>query len=213
MGKKIVLSEESINKIVSLYNNELTLRQISKDVGICRTIISRVLKEKNVKVFRKVKPFTEEHRSNISNGLKGNKNSLGVKRTDLNNYKNMRNHLLFDVSLEWLCSFSDINKLKFLNKIVSSIRMHNRNDIWDSEFYIKFIEKFYYEDRFNKLYINWLETNDRWKKPSIDHIDSNNRTCDISNFQFLTWFENRSKNNIPQNEWIKMKVNINEYFI
>ena len=35
----------------------------------------------------------------------------------------------------------------------------------------------------------------------------------MSNFQFLTWFENRTKNDIPNSVWIKMKENINEYFI
>lgn len=213
MGKKKFLSEELKDKIVNLYENDLTLRRISKDVGICRTIISSVLKERDIKVFRKVKPFTDEHRINISNGLKGKKNSLGVKRTKLNNYKNMKNHLLFDVDLEWLCSFNDIDKLKFLNKIVSNIRKHNKNEYWETDFYIEFIENFYNDTKFNNLYSRWLISNDRWMKPSIDHIDSNNRKNELSNFQFLTWFENRCKNDITHNEWLKMKENINEYFI
>lgn len=64
-----------------------------------------------------------------------------------------------------------------------------------------------------KLYNNWIISKDKWKRPSIDHIDSNNRRNDLSNFKFLTWFENRSKNDIPNSVWIKMKENINEYFI
>jgi len=95
--------------------------------------------------------------------------------------------------------------LEYLKKIES------KN--WETNFYIDFIEKFYYDNKFNELYINWIITKDKWKKPSIDHIDSKNRKNDLSNFQFLTWFENRSKNNIPNNIWIKMKENINEYFI
>ena len=37
-------------------------------------------------------------------------------------------------------------------------------------------------------------------------------TNDLKNLQFLTWFENRSKNNMTQNEWNKLKLNIGEYF-
>ena len=110
-------------------------------------------------------------------------------------------------------SFSPVQTVTFLNKIVSNVRKHNKNDSWETNFYIDFIEKFYYDKKFNELYTNWIITKDKWKKPSIDHIDSNNRRNELSNFQFLTWFENRSKNDIPHNVWIKMKENINEYFI
>lgn len=213
MGKKIILNQEEINIIIKLYESGQTLKEISKNVNLCRITISNILKENNVKVFRKVKPFSEEHKNNISKGLIGKKNSLGIKRGKLHNFKNMKNHLLFDVDLEWLCNFTDIDKLKFLNKIVSNIRKHNKNDNWETEFYIKFIEKFYYDDKFNKLYDNWLVDKNKWKKPSIDHIDCNNRKNELSNFQFLTWFENRCKNDIPQTEWNKMKENINEYFL
>lgn len=213
MGKKIILNQEETNIIIKLYESGQTLKEISKNVNLCRITISNILKENNIKVFRKVKPFSEEHKNNISKGLIGKKNSLGIKRSKLNNFKNMKNHLLFDVELEWLCKFEDIDKLKFLNKIVSNIRMHNKNESWETNFYIDFIEKFYYDSKFNKLYNNWIISKDKWKRPSIDHIDSNNRRNDLSNFQFLTWFENRTKNDIPNSVWIKMKENINEYFI
>lgn len=70
-----------------------------------------------------------------------------IKRTKLHNFKNMKNHLLFDVELEWLCKFEDMDKLKFLNKIVSNIRMHNKNESWETNFYIDFIDKFYYDSK------------------------------------------------------------------
>ena len=35
----------------------------------------------------------------------------------------------------------------------------------------------------------------------------------LDNLQFLTWFENRCKNNMTQKEWDKLKQNINNYFI
>ena len=51
-------------------------------------------------------------------------------------------------------------------------------------------------------------------KPSIDHINpkANNGTNDLSNLQFLTWFENRCKNDMSQKEWEDVKVSIKEYF-
>lgn len=212
MGK-VIYEKLVINNIVELYSSGLTIKEISKLCNICRVNISRILKNEGVNVVKKTKPFSEEHRNNISKGLMGKKNSLGIKRTKMNNYKNMKNHLLFDVDLDWLCLFDDINKLKFLNKIVSNIRKHNKNEYWETDFYKKFIEKFYYDDKFNKIYNIWLDTKDSWKKPSIDHINCDNRSNDLNNFQFLTWFENRCKNNILQSKWIKMKENINEYFI
>lgn len=210
---KVIYDKKTIDSVVKLYKEGLIIKEISKICNICRVNISRILKDEGINVVRKPKPFSEEHKNNISKGLMGKKNSLGIKRGKLHNFKNIKNHLLFDVELEWLCKFEDIDKLKFLNKIVSNIRKHNKNESWETIFYIEFIEKFYYDIKFNKLYNNWIISKDNWKRPSIDHIDSNNRRNDLSNFQFLTWFENRSKNDIPNSVWIKMKENINEYFI
>jgi hypothetical protein len=38
-------------------------------------------------------------------------------------------------------------------------------------------------------------------------------TNDIENLQFLSWFENRCKNDMTQTEWNNLKLNIQEYFI
>ena len=35
----------------------------------------------------------------------------------------------------------------------------------------------------------------------------------IENLQFLSWFENRCKNDMAQAEWNNLKLNIQEYFI
>lgn len=35
----------------------------------------------------------------------------------------------------------------------------------------------------------------------------------LDNLQFLSWFENRCKNNMSQIEWDNIKDNIEEYFV
>lgn len=58
-----------------------------------------------------------------------------------------------------------------------------------------------------------------WAKPSLDHIIPKSKGGsdeDISNFQFLTVFENLAKRDMTQNEWEKFKKETNttsDYFI
>ena len=42
---------------------------------------------------------------------------------------------------------------------------------------------------------------------------ANGGKLDIDNLQFLTWFENRAKNNLSQEEWNKIKDNIGDYLV
>ncbi len=114
------------------------------------------------------------------------------------------------MSLEWLDGFEDIEKLKFLNRSLSRKR---DCDGFTTDIYKQFIEKFYVDEKFNKLYNEWIRTKDKWIKPSLDHIDAkcNGGSLLTDNLQFVSWLENRAKANIPQNEWEKMKANIGYY--
>ena len=74
----------------------------------------------------------------------------------------------------------------------------------------------YNDDQFNRIYESWINSGkEKYKKPSIDHIvpKSKGGTNDIENLQFLSWFENRCKNDMTQTEWDNLKLNIKEYFI
>lgn len=124
----------------------------------------------------------------------------------------MASHIRFDVSAEWLSQFEDIEKLKFLNRCIS--KRKGRFDV-DTEWYVSYIEKFYNEKQFNKIYSKWLGTNDDYLRPTIDHINpkANGGNNDIDNLQFLTWFENRAKNDMPMVVWQKLKDNIKDYLL
>lgn len=55
----------------------------------------------------------------------------------------------------------------------------------------------------------------KYKKPSLDHITPKAKggTSSLDNLQFLSWFENRCKNDMTQNEWDNLKLNMKDYLI
>ena len=148
--------------------------------------------------------FNEEHKRKISESNKGKKMSLQSR------YKNMYNSLNYNVTLEWLMNFEDIDKLRFLNKLITTCRQEVLY-----EDYIKFIEFYYYDKRFNEMYNYWIKNGkEKNLKPSLDHIipiSQGGKSC-FDNFQILTWFENRCKNDMTQEEWEKIKNDIWRYF-
>jgi hypothetical protein len=71
-------------------------------------------------------------------------------------------------------------------------------------------------NQFNLLYDRWNRSGCKpYMKPYIDHITPKSKggTNALSNLQFLSWFENRCKNDMSQEEWDEMKSNILEYFV
>ena len=183
--------------IVDLYLDGKSMREIAARLDTNHKLISRILKRNGV-ITRKPK------------------NLRGIKKFDCDierNYNNMATHLRFDISTEWLMKFEDFNKLKLLNDVIT-----NRSGRWDvsTEWYKEYIEKFYSDNQFNLIYEAWVKSNfNKYKKPSIDHITPKAKggTNELANLQFLTWFENRCKNDMPQHEWDNLKSNIEEYFI
>ena len=207
-------------EVVRLYEQEgWTLRRIARQFNTNHHKVRRLLVRHGIEITqkgRKREPFTEEHKRNIGNSSRGRTcywKGKNMPKDAL--YKNMRAHLKYDVDLEWLHQFDDIEKLKVLNRSFGKKRDCRGLTVG---VYQSFIEKFYHDNQFNKIYAKWADSGscDKYLKPSLDHIvpkSQGGALDDLDNLQFLTWFENRCKNDMSQSEWLEMKHNLAEYLL
>lgn len=205
-------------EIIKLYTeSRFTLRMIAEKFNTNHHKIKRILIKNGITITRRntLKKFSDEHRKKISESSKGRPCYWKNKKMPLiTNYKNMLSHLKYDIDLEWLMQFKDIEKLKLLNKSLT----RGRDCIGvNTEIYKSFIEKFYNDIQFNKIYETWINNDkEKYLKPSLDHINpkcKGGKIDDINNLQFLSWFENRCKNDMSIEDWITFKTNITKYFI
>lgn len=221
-------------KIVAMYTEGgYTLRHLADEFNTNHHRIKRILLKHNVEITRRntLKKFSDEHKRKISESRKAlfkngelkswQKGKKMIDHVTKNNvsgkyllYRNMQAHMRHQIDLEWLMQFDDIEKLKFLNR--SIVRKRDFGDYTEG-FYKAFINKFYYDEKFNDIYSKWLDSNkDPLLKPSPDHItprSKGGKEDSLDNIRFLTWFENRCKNNMSLEEWENVKKNIHKYFI
>lgn len=172
-------------------------------------MIKRILIRNNIEINnnnRKRAPFTEEHKRNISIGAKGRETwSKGKKMSRDHIIKNMVAHIKYDVDFDFYNQYQDVEKLKVLNKSLTRDRV---SKYFDTDKYQKFINKFYFDVQFNKVFELWVESGyNKWARPSLDHKTpiSKGGDYDLNNLQFLTWFENRAKCDMTMDEWLKFK--------
>lgn len=212
----IEISKDDELEIVRLYKEErYSLRRIAKIFKTNHHRVKRILEKYDIEITqndRIMESFSEEHKRKISMTSKGRKFPNRVMSKE-SKYKNMAGHIRFNVDFEFLKRFDDIEKLSFLNRCISN-RDKRWSDISD-EWYKQYLLKFYNDENFNKFYLKYKETKDKYFKPSIDHIIPKSRGGDnnLDNLRFLSWFENRCKDNMSLEKWEIIKKNIKEYFI
>jgi len=192
-----------------------SLRDVANKCGTDHHTVKRALVRNGIEIKKaKSKPFSDEHKMKISKANIGRKSWIeGKKATPEMLYKNMSAHLRFDVTWEWLSYFEDIEKLKLLNRCVT-----NRSGRFNvgTDWYKCYLTQFWDCEQFNSVYKKWIDSNKQpLKRPSLDHIHPKSKSgCEeLSNLQFLSWFENRCKNDMSQEDWNNLKLNIEEYLV
>ena len=211
----VEISREDELEIVRLYDIEkYTLRRIAKEFDTDHHRIKRILEKNEITVSsskgRRQIPMSEETKIKMSLAKKGKSYGIGKKMPKSSLYKNMQKHLRFNIELEFLQQFEDVEKLKILNRIIRNTRLPV--GFTDDE-YKNYIKTFYYDEGFNNTYDNWIkEGKKKFAKPSIDHIKplSKGGTWDIDNLQIVPWCINRAKFNYSIDEW---KHILQHYFV
>ena len=206
----IKLDEQNIIKLYQ--KDKYTLRRIAKIYNTDHHRIKRILLKNNIQLDnknRKREPLPAECREKISKRMKGRPCwCKGKTMPKIAVYKNMLTHLHWNVNLDFLLQF-DIEKLKELNHMLAKDRVSIH---FDDKKYKEFIEHFYYDKNFNKQYEIYCKTKDRYDRPSLDHIIPLSRggTWELNNLQIISWFENRAKCDLTQEEF---ENKIKQYFL
>lgn len=186
-----------------------SLNRIAKQFGTNGHFVRRRLIEMGVEINNQTRarlPFTAEHRRKISATSKGRVGFWkGKKMSKASLYKNMQTHLQWKVELDFLTQFEDVERLKALNKLLTRNRVSAH---FDTDKYKRFVEKFYYDEKFIRQLELYQESGNKYDLPSLDHIVPLARggTWDLDNLQIISWFDNRAKCDMTQDEYEAMKA-------
>lgn len=197
-----------------------TIRFLSKKYKVSTKKISQILDSLGIEKHKKNNNYgrqlSNDTKMKISKSLIGKSGGgKGRKMTLAQRYNNMRAQLKLNESVD-LSIYSDFDKLK---RITSFLTNNINKSYRTEEFILAFINKIYNDAKFNKIYDSWIASNkNKWLSPSLDHIVplSKGGTHDISNLQVLTWFENRCKVDMTNDEWESFKKSTqtcSDYFI
>ena len=114
---------------------------------------------------------------------------------------------------EYIEQFKDQKRLRVLIYILKKSLDKIRTKMGKVDITIEqekaYLEKFYYDLNFIRQLEIYKHTGLQDDLPSLDHIHSltdGGEVFDIDNLQFLSWFENRSKNHLSEEEYEQCKL-------
>lgn len=201
-----IVSKWDMNEreICRLYTEEgYTLRRIAALFNSNHHMIRRILARNGVEITqagRKRAPFSDEHRRKMSLSMKGRPGwAQGKTLSESFRRANMKGKLYSNINFD---KYPDYERLLFLTHFLSKRKAHIG---YDDSVREPFLDKFYFDAQFNAIYDAWISSGkNKWYRPTLDHKTSqaNGGMWDLSNLQFLTWFENRAKAEMNDDEWL-----------
>jgi len=222
MPAKILFRENITSEVIRLYVDEFfNCCQIARNLHLKPHQVTTILKRNEIaiekiekKSNRKYRNLTDSTKDKISKSLLGKPSGrLGKSMSLRHKYNNIKSQLRMPtLKLE---QYSNYDKLRFIFQWICPLRTSKTNDEnydYGQSYIEKFIEKFYNDEYFNELYDSWVNTNNnKLIRPTIDHIIPRARggTNHLDNLQILSWFENRAKGDMTEEEWKLFKINHN----
>lgn len=138
----------------------------------------------------------------------------------LNNYAprffTFASNLKFLFDIDWIISFDDPEKLKRLLRYARIDTKTISHKFEAREYYEEFVNHFYDDPQFNKIYQNWIKSNkDGRLSPVLDHIHPKSKggSHKLDNLRFITNIENSCKGKLSTEEWEEVKTNPEKFFI
>lgn len=202
-------TENQMLEMVKLYNeNDYTLRQIGKHFNVNHHKVRSILGEQGVKITRRNRlyEFSDEHRRKISKASKGRPGVWKGKTLSRDHRIKNITARLSDIDVT---PYKDLDRFVFLSALYSKRKPYYEAAKVSRQM---FLEKFYYDAVFNKLYDLWtLAEKCKWHRPTLDHKTpiSKGGGWTLDNLQIMTWFENRAKADMTQREWEQFRTKNN----
>lgn len=193
-------------EVKRLYVNEMwTLRRVAKHFGTNHHRVKRMLVALGVEItneHRFREPMPVGRRAEIGRRSMGHKAwNKGIAANEGQIRRMMKARMRTSIDLD---AYPDLNRLQLLVRLTSKHFKHFGMDA-DRK---AFLDRFYFDAQFNRIYDKWEESGkNKWLIPSLDHKVSkcNGGSWELDNLQFLTWFENRAKAEMNQDEWESFK--------
>lgn len=198
-------------------NNLVSLREVSREYEIDHHRVKRILLKHKVYDETRTVPVIRDPVA-IKKGVETRKKNgsyialnKGKTASEIQRRANMKAKMKTTISLD---EYEDYERLLFLTRYLSKHKKHFETD----EKRKAFLDKFYIDEQFNMIYDIWIKDKNKWLRPSLDHKipKSLGGSFDLKNLQFLTWFENRAKAEMSEEDWQKFKNETNtksDYFI